>query len=511
MSPLWPDDVVTRLSRRVLALVALLVPGGVRSDWVAEWEAELWQLRQMRGGRVHLLVFLAGAFLHGIWEWKEGWRMESLLQDTKYAFRTLARSPGFTIAAVVMLALSIGANTALFSVLEEAVLAEPPFPEPERLVVVDMLFGRSEEDMGPSQWSYARYQALEENVDLIDDIAGYSLRTMTLTELGDPSIVPVETATPSLFSLLGVGSARGRVFGPDEVDNGSPIMVALVSHSFWLTRMGGDPSAVGSAITLDQLRFNVLGVVEAGFDGITGGADVWIPFSALREVENPEIIEDPWNQHFNLVGRLADGATLEMARAEVTAFGATIMERFPPPVAASQLVAGSDVVPFTEARINPVARTSMLALFGAVVLVLLIATANLAGLLLARGATRHREAAIRASLGAGRGRLLRQLLTESLVLSMLGGVLGVGLAWLGIDLLGVWLADALGTGGGRGLEYLDTDALSIDWRVLTFAILLTGGVGIGFGLLPAWQAARTDPNASLKGGTAPSGLSRRLD
>lgn len=510
MSPIWPEDLVTRMSRRALALVGWLVPGGVRSDWMNEWEAELWQLRQDRGGRVHLIVFLAGASLHGLWEWKEGWRMETLLQDARYAFRTLARSPGFTIAAVVMLALPIGANTALFSVLEEAILADPPYPDPDRLVVVDMLFGSTPSSMGPSEWSYPRYRALQEEVTLVGGMAGYGSRTMTLTDLGDPVIVPVEVATPSLFPLLGIDAVRGRVFGPDEVDNGSPVMAALVSHAFWLTRMGGDPDVVGSVVTLDQLRFQVLGVVQPGFTGITGGAELWITFSSLREVVNPDIIEDAWNQHFNVMGRLADGATLENARAEAAAFGSTIMERFPPPVAASRLIASADVVSFTAARVNPGARASMFALFGAVVLVLLIATANLAGLLLTRGATRHREAAIRASLGAGRGRLLRQLLTESLALSMVGGVLGVGLAWLGIDLMGVWLADALGTGGGRGLQYLNTDGLSINWRVLSFAFVLTGGVGIGFGMFPAWQAARTDPNTALKGSDAPSGLQRKI-
>ena len=232
--------------------------------------------------------------------------------------------------------------------------------------------------------------------------------------------------------------------------------------------------------------------------------------SALREVENSTLLEDPWNQHFHVLGRLASGATLANARSEVQAFGATVMERFPPPVAATRLSAGSDVVPFQEARMNPVAMNSMIALFGAVGLVLLIAVANLAGLLLARGATRRREATIRASLGAGRTRLLRQLLTESLALAFMGGALGVALAWFGIDALGIWLGDALGTGGGRGLEYLDTGALSINWRVLGFAFALTAGVGLGFGLLPAWQAAHTDPNEALKGDAPASGGRKRM-
>ena len=501
----WPNDSITRWSRRALRVATLLVPFRGQREWLMEWEAELWQLRNSKENPVRLVAFLTGAFGHGLWEWKEGWRMDILLQDARYALRTLTRSPGFTAAAVLMLAMAIGANTALFSVLEQAVLTEPPFPEAERLVVVDSLFGRSEENMGISKWSYPRYQALVDEVRSIDNIAGYGLRTMTLTELGNPIVIGVETVTPALFGLLGIEAIRGRVFGPDEVDNGDPNMVALVSHGFWQTRMGASPDAVGASMTLDRLRFTVLGVLGPGFDGITGGAELWIPFSAMREVNNDSLLDDAWNQTLNLIGRLAPGFTLESARSEVQIFGATIMERFPPPVAASRLVSGADVVPYRTARVNPVAETSMFALFGAVALVLLVATANLASLLLARGAARGREAAVRASLGAGRARLVRQMLTESLSLAVMGGVLGIGVAWVGLDVLGAWLTEAVGTGSDRGLKYLDPDSLSLDWGVLMFGALLTGGVGVVFGILPALQAARTNPTAALKGGGASLG------
>ena len=501
----WPKDRIARCSRHALRMASFFVPAGGRREWLNEWDAELWQLLRQREGLVRLGLFLVGALGHGLWEWKEGWSLDSFAQDARFAVRTLVRSPGFTVAAVFMLALSIGANTALFSVLEEAVLAEPPFPEPERLVVIDNLLGPSEDQLAPSQWSYPPYQALREEVESIESAAGYSLRTMTLTELGDPEIISVEVVSPSLFALLGVDAVRGRVFGPDEIDDGSAIMVGLISNSFWQTRLGSATDAIGGTVTLDGLRVRVLGVLPAGFEGITGGAQVWLPFSALREIGDDSLLEDPWNKHFDVLGRLAPDATIEMARAEVRAFGSTLMERYPAPVGASRLVASGDVSLYREVRVNPVAQASMYALFGAVILVLLIATANLVGLLLARGATRQRETAIRAALGAGRGRLVRQLLTESLALACIGGVLGVLVAWVGIDFLGAWLAEAIGTGGGRGLQYFDPDALSINWRVLGFATLLTGGVGIAFGILPAWQAARADPNAVLKDGRASVG------
>ncbi len=501
--PRWPKDPITRWSRRALAVAVILVPFRGQREWLMEWEAELWQLRNSKESPVRLVAFLTGAVGHGLWEWKEGWRMDILFQDARYAFRTLTRSPGVTAAAVLMLAVAIGANTALFSVLQQAVIAEPPFPDAERLVVVDNLFGMSEEDMGVSKWSYPRYRALVDEIESIDNISGYDLKTMTLTELGNPAVIGVETVTPSLFGLLGIEAIYGRVFGPDEVDNGAPDLVALVSYGFWQTRMGGSPDAVGASMTLDRLRFTVLGVLGPGFDGITGGAEIWIPFSAMRAVENDSLLDDAWNQTLNLMGRLAENSSLEGARAEVQMFGATIMERFPPPVAASRLVSGGDVVPYRTARVNPVAETSMFALSGAVALVLLVATANLASLLLARGASRQREAAVRASLGAGRARLVRGLLTESLSLAVMGGVLGIGVAWVGIDVLGAWLTDALGTGSDRSLEYLDPDSLSLNWSVLTFGALLTGGVGLVFGILPAWQAARTNPAVTLKrGGTS---------
>jgi predicted permease len=254
----------------------------------------------------------------------------------------------------------------------------------------------------------------------------------------------------------------------------------------------------------------VIGVASPEYEGVSGDAEVWLPMSALREIVEPSMLEDAWNQHFFAIGRLADGVGVDQAQQEVAAFGATVMERFPPPVGAQRLVAGARIVGFEEARTNQDAATSMMALLAAVLLVLLIATANLAGLLLARGASRQHEAAVRASLGAGRARLLRQLLTESLTLAALGGAMGLLFASSGIELLGSWLTESIGTDSARGLEYIAPEALSLDWRVFVFGLALTAGVGLAFGMLPALQAARTDPASWLKGGRGAIGARRRL-
>ena len=496
----WPTDGTTRWCRRVLRAIAWMVPTGRRQECLEEWEAELWQLRTGDAGVMPAVVFLAGLTIHGIWEWKEGWRMESIVQDIRFAVRTLTRSPGFALAAILMLATSIGASTALFSVLEEAVLADPSFPEPERLVVVDQLFGHSPEEMTASRWSYPRFGDLAEEVGSLQTVGGYRARTMTLTEMGNPIVVSVETITPSLLTVLGVTPYRGRAFGPEEEDDGAPAMTAMVSHRFWQSRFGGSPDAVGAVLTLDRLRMQVVGVMPADFAGVTGGVDIWVPMSALREIGNAGYLEDPWNLHFHVIGRLKPEATIETLRAELQSLAARMADRYPAPEGASDLIASADALSYREARTNPLAQASMVALFGAVLLVLLMATANLAGLVMARGATRVREAAVRASLGASRSRLVRQFLTESLILAAVGGVVGIALAGFGVNLLGTWLSNALGTTGGRELQYLNPAALGIDWTALAFAGVLTACVGAAFGLVPAWQGSRADPNTAMRGG-----------
>lgn len=497
--PRWPDDAVTRWSRRGLAVVSLLVPAGARKRWRREWEAELFELRRRGAGRVRTLAFVAGSIPHGIWTRKEEWNVDSLRQDLGYALRTLKKSPGFASATVLMLALGIGATTALFTVLREAVLRPPPYPRPERLVVVDHVFHLPDGRENTMAWSYPKFRAFREEVGGLEGVAGYRRMRLTVTGAGDPTIIQAEAVTPAYFSLLGARPALGSLDLPEAEDGSRPQHVAILSYGLWQGRFGGDPGTVGRRVTLNGTLLTVVGVLPRGFSGLTGSARVWIPFGALPELDYARRLEAPLSHWFRAVGRLAPGTSLESARAGVMAAGRAIEEAVPSP---PQFEArpGADLTPLREARVNPVARTSTLVLFGAVTLVLLIACANVAGLTLVRNAGRRRETAVRAAMGAGRTRLLRQFLAESVVISLVAGALGLGVAWLGVDLLGTALVEAIGTSGTRALQYLDPAELELDAGVFAFACLASLGTGVLFGILPAVRGSRPDLTGALKEG-----------
>ena len=326
-------------------------------------------------------------------------------------------------------------------------------------------------------------------------VAGFVTRRMVLTGSNDPARIDVEMVSPSYFPLLGATALLGRVLLPDENDPGIPDLVAVLGHDLWRTRFGGDPDIVGSTVILNSHAVAVGGVLRPGFRGLTGKAAIWIPMSAASVLEHPRRLTMRFSHWFHAIGRLQPGTSLEAARAEARRVGETIdaAHRW----ATRTELQSVSLTPFLDARVNPVARTSVFVLTAAVGFLLIITCANVAGLLMARATSRRQEAAIRAALGAGRARLVRLYLTESLILSGIGGLAGLLVGRWGIRFLSATWPESLGT-ASRNLQFVDASALTLDGTVLAFTLIASVATGVAFGLLPACRAARTDVTAALK-------------
>ncbi|HEX8775363.1 MAG TPA: ABC transporter permease [Pyrinomonadaceae bacterium] len=404
--------------------------------------------------------------------------MGTLLQDVRYGFRMLFRRPGFTLVAVITLALGIGANTAIFSVVNAVLLRQFPYPHAERLVT--MRSNMSLPDLADIQ---ARSQSFEE-------AGGVVLQALDFTGGAEPVQVQAGLATAGVFNVLGAQPILGRYFTPEEDRMGGERVVVL-SYGFWQRQFGADPSIIGKEIPLSANNYTVIGVLPKDFDAPRESPEVW---ASLRVV-NP-LAAGARGVHFlRTYWRLKPGVTIAQAQAEL----ANIDERLEQEYPAENKGRRSRLVSLHE-RVAGDTRPALYILFGAVGLVLLIACANFANLLLARATSREREIVIRAALGAGRGRLIRQLLTESVLLSCLGGASGLMLAMWGLDLLQ--------TLKPANLPRLST--ISIDASVLFFTLALSLLTGLIFGLVPALNASRLNVNEALKEGgrSATAGIAR---
>jgi putative ABC transport system permease protein len=407
--------------------------------------------------------------------------IESIFQDLKYGLWTMKRNPGFTLVAILTLALGIGANTAIFSVVNALVFNPLPYPDPQRLVWVTNVF-RGDELIGTDM--YFTYQ---EESKTLDQLAAYVAWTMEFEEGDEPERVNYAQVTASAFPAIGVAPWLGRTFTSEEDQPGGP-PVAVISHDYWRRHFGGDPSIVGQSVTFGAVSRQVIGVMPPGFrflpeQRVGGKVDIWIPFALDKRqmLAGAEvgILEG------GVFGRLKLGVSVEQSRAELD----LILRRF----AQNRPF----MPPGLEVRVTPLAerlvghlRLGLLALFGSVGFVLLIACANVANLLLARANARQKELAIRSALGAGRGRLIRQMLTESLSLSVLGGAAGLLLAWWGVKALVAFTPENL----------LVLKLSGIDKSALVFTFLATLLTGVAAGIIPALQASRVDLNESLKDG-----------
>jgi putative ABC transport system permease protein len=404
--------------------------------------------------------------------------IETLLQDLRYGARILRKSPGFTAVAVLTLALGIGANTAIFSLVDGILLRPLPFAAPQNLVSITGTFPKG------------GFAAMREQVQSLDVAAYFEGHEYNLTGRGDPLRLSGVLVSAEFFSVLGARPELGRVFYPGEDVAGRDNYVIL-SHSLWEQRFGADPSILGHSIELEGVSREVIGVMPAEFTFPSTKTQVWLP---LRN--DPRDTVAYWAGDFMpIIGRLRAGSTIPRARAEIRLFQSRVPKLFPWPMPADWN-ADISVVELRNGMVADV-RSRLFLLLGAVGLILLIACVNVANLALSRAATREKEIAVRTALGAERGRVVRQLLTESVLLALLGGLLGIFLATQGLHLLKAALP-------------ADTPRLAdahIDWRVLSFTGGLAVLTGLLFGLAPALYSSRAALAQSLNAATRGAGVS----
>jgi predicted permease len=392
----------------------------------------------------------------------------------------MRKAPAFTFIAILTLALGIGANTAVFSIVNQVVLRPLPYQDPHQLVKI---WGALKKEGIPRNWiSQPEWLELVDNKPKsFADLATYSSGNGAnfSTGAGQSSRASVTQATSSIFSVLGVSAERGRTFSTDE-DKPGANKVVVASHAFWATKLGSDPNAIGRTILLDTVPYTLIGVLPATFD-FGGGDDIWAPIAIDRA--------QPGNRgshYLEVVGRLQNGATLSQAQTDISAFARQLAREFPQ-YYREETGWDMSVVSLHEELVGDV-KPALMVLMGAVGFVLLIGCANLANLLLAKASARHKEIAIRIALGANRWRIMRQLLSESVLLSLMGGAIGIGLAYWCVMLMKALPPSTLPNTAGLG----------VDWSVLAFAGAVSVLTGVVFGMVPALHASQAEVHDPLK-------------
>ena len=482
----------------LIEFIGLIVPRRLRADWKQEWEAEL-RYRELlladwdklnRRTKLNLVRRSLGGFWDALLLQPQ--RLEDeMFQDLRFGLRMLLKKPGFTLIAVLTMALGIGANTAIFSVVNAVLLNPLPFAEPEHLIrIFGHFLATSQDNMSASVPEFTDYR---EQTRSFEQIAGYDDFSANLTPTdGDPERVEALAVTPELFSVLKVTPKAGRVFLPEEAQQGHDDVV-LISHELWRRRFGADPHVVGQKVIVNGLNNTVIGIMPEGF-AFPQRTEMWKPLWFPAEQYDQQ---RRGSRGLEVIGRLKQNVSLRAAQAEMDNLAAQLTQQYPRNYESRGWSIG--VVPLLEDYVGQ-ARKGLLVLLGAVAFVMLIACANVANLSLTRATSRRQEIAVRLALGAARWRVTRQLLTESVLLAFAGGAAGLLLAAWGVGVL---------------LRFAPNDLpriheVRLDWRVLAFTFGVSVVTGILFGLVPSLAASNPNLVEALKeGGRGGTGSVKR--